>query len=263
MFSNGTTKEDRMGRKRIEFFVPGFLWTPIVAAVRFIHLMAKAFWIVVHEARKHPVFLSIACSILVAGALLTFWGAGHLSRTPSRDVAIYNNAVGNVYLYRVEIDPSAYCYDEGFYGGGYYSCPTEEEIAKIVLNGRIGNLAQKDKFSEVANLVKDPRIHSRALYNKGTVSLRDAMDFKDKGSLDDSILAFQDSLRDDPSYLDAFGNGGMDFARDKRINLEVALRIREVVNGARAGDGSGDGESEVGGSDTGFGAGKSNDGRRP
>lgn len=243
-----------MRRRRIEFFLPGFLWMPMLMVFRFIRSLPSMPWVIIRKAQSRPVVSGVIGVSLIVGALLTIWGARHLVPTPSSDVAKYNEAVWSAYIFRAA-NLSAYCGEEP---GD--ACPSQEEVERIVLRGRVRNLEQKDKFAELAVDVKDPRISSRALYNVGTAYLGDAIDFKDIQSLKDSILALQNSLRDDSSYHDSFDKGSRTLVQDKRINLEIALRFREMV---KERSGEGDGEEEEGNLPGGFGAGKSNSGRQP
>lgn len=252
-----------MKKKWIEFFLPGFLWMPIVAGVRIIRSFLSAPRATLRQMRGHPVLFGLMGLSLAAGAFLTVWGMGHRTLSPLNDVVTYNEGVRGSYLYPAETNPAAYCYEDGMYwGGGQYYCPTQEEIAKIFLDRRMRNLELKDKFAKLAQDAKDPRISSRALYNMGTAYLRDAIDFKDPQSLEDAILALQNSLRNDPSYKDSFDDNSMTLAQDKRINLEIALFVQDALQrGAGTGDRDGKEGDEKG--ESGFGAGKSNSGREP
>lgn len=246
-----------MKRKRIEFFLPGFIWIPFLPVFTLVRSLPVLLVRIARETRIHPIVFCLIAGSFMAGVSLSAWGALHLVVPPPPDIARYNETVPGSSVFPVSKDMSSYCFEVG----GFGECLNEEQAAVFIVERRKRNLAQADKFSELANAVKDPRVHSRALYSKGTVYLQDAIDFEEKESLEDAAYALQSSLRDDPAYRDSLDNGNVEFAKDKRINLEIALLTREAVErGWGKGGGREEGEGE---GDVGFGAGKSDVGRKP
>lgn len=227
--------------------------------IRFFVRIPAALVTEVRSRKVRSVFVVIvfmlAITLFVRGALI-------LETKPSREILAYNETVRGVYVQSAPADINFYCRGGGGYPGprdtDELECPDEEEVQVVRGFRRVHNFEQLEKLNRLSLDVEDPLISSRVLYNVAYVYLRDAMDFQDFQSLQDAILALQNSLRDDPSYHDVLAHGNMALPIDKRINLEIALLLREAALEQAKNE-----EGETDEDNPGFGAGRSKSDRRP
>lgn len=218
---------------------------------------------------KSKFFHGLMALILTGAIAMVIMGVRDLKTEPSEDISAYNSAVNDLYFLYISVSPiGKYCtYDPDYLDDYDDVCFRGGAAIKRIMEDRALNFENIGRFSEVLLEIDDPLISSRVMYNIGTMLLLDALTFRDERSLTDATLALQNSLRDDPHYLDTIEtevyfvdrkgysskNGPTVFPVNKRINLALAILIRDALDEGTlvwpkfvedldaAGDGAGDG----------------------